>query len=147
MATSAELTDTAQAAQITQITLERNCFGCTTGSMLLLRRDGTALLTMTGNARSGTTDRTQRGNVRLADFEALARRAVDSGYLAFDASYQDPALQDGPWAATTVRRDGPDGSQEKRVFRRDEAGPTALREFEAAIDGVMARIRFLPAAP
>ena len=136
-------------SQITQITLERNCFGCATGSVLVLRRDGTAQLTQTGNARSGTADQRLRGSVTTAEFDALARLLVGRGYFSFDDSYQDPALQDGPWTTTAVLRLGPGQAQEKhekRVFRRDDAGPAALREIESAIDAVKSRIAFVPDA-
>ena len=60
---------------ITEISLERDCSGCATGSVLVLRRDGSATLTTTGKARLGTADRVAVGRVRSEDFEQLAQLA------------------------------------------------------------------------
>jgi len=64
-------------AAVTEITYERNCFGCPTDSILVLKRDGTATYTVTGNARQGTADRTSRGRrcvtcIGLADIRWTA---------------------------------------------------------------------------
>jgi hypothetical protein len=128
----------ASAQSITEISLERDCFGCATGSVLVLRRDGTATLTITGKARHGTESSVSTGSVRKEDFDELARLALSLGFLELNDSYEDPQLQDGAWSTTRVLR----GNQDKRVFRREDAGPAALRSFEAAIERQKARIRF-----
>lgn len=130
------------AAQITQITLERDCNGCASGSLLMLHRDGRAIHTDTGKARLGTEDRISTGQVSAADFEQLARVALAQGFFELDDVYEDPAIQDGRWATLIVTRRGAD----KRVFRRDDAGPTGLKSFEAAVEAVQSRIAFSPAA-
>jgi hypothetical protein len=126
---------------VTSITLERGCFGCPTGSILVLRRDGTATYVLTGNARHGTEDKVANGKVRPDDFDALARLAVAQGFLELKESYEDAQLQDGAWVTTSLVR----GGQEKRVFRRDEAGPAALKAVEAAIETLRTHIEFAPA--
>jgi hypothetical protein len=131
------------AAGITRITLERDCNGCPSGWMLVLARDGSARLNIAGKARLGTADQSLAGQVSAQDFDALARVAVGQGYFSYAESYQDPDLQDGPWAATGVTA----GGVEKRVFRRNDAGPPALIAFEAAIEALKQRIVFKPVAP
>lgn len=127
-------------AGITAITLERNCFGCTSGSVLTLHRDGRATYTVTGNARSGTTDKTSTGTIAPDEFERLARLAISSDFFALNEHYEDAQTRDGAWVTTTVARDGKD----KQVFRREDAGPPALGAFETGIDAARARIRFNP---
>jgi hypothetical protein len=126
------------AAAITAISLERDCPGCPTGSTLVLRRDGTAIYTLTGKARLGTADQASRGKVAAQDFDRLAQLAVSQGFFALDDQYEDDQNQDGAWTTTAVTR----GGQDKRVFRRDAAGPAALLALEKAIDALRARIQF-----
>ena len=128
------------AASITEIALERDCSGCPTGSILVLRRNGTATLTATGKARLGTETKASRGTVRVEDFENLARFVVAQNFFALSDQYADPQIQGGPWATTTVTRDG----QDKQVFRRGDAGPASLKAIEAAVDALRARIEFVP---
>jgi hypothetical protein len=124
---------------ITEIALERDCAGCSTGSSLVLRRDGTAILTLLGKARQGTEDRVSRGHIRTLDFDALARLALAQGFFALNDSYDDPEVQDGLWSTTRIVHHGVD----KRVFQRDNAGPAALRTLQAAIEELRARIQFI----
>ncbi len=128
---------------ITEISLERDCSGCATGSVLVLRGDGSAMLTTTGKARLGTEDQVSVGRVRIEDFNELARLAAAQGFFDLNDSYEDPQLQDGAWSTTRVVR----GGQDKRVFRRDDAGPPTLRTLEAAIERLRERTPFAPAAP
>jgi hypothetical protein len=123
---------------ITAITLERDCFGCPTGSLLVLRGDGNASYTITGKARHGTEDRSFSGSVGATDFDGLARLVASQGFFELDEIYDDPQAQDGAWTTIGVAR----GAQDKRVFRRDGAGPQALRTIEAAIEAVRSRITF-----
>jgi hypothetical protein len=127
-------------AAISEITLERDCFGCATGSMLVLRRDGTARHTITGKARHGTADKSERGAVAAKDFDVLARLAMAKGFFELNDLYENPQLQDGSWSTTSVTR----GGNTKRVFSRDGAAPAALEAVETAIENLKARITFAP---
>jgi hypothetical protein len=134
----AQTTTVDAALNITEISVESNCFGCASGSTLTLHRDGRALLTSTGSARHGTADQQRLGRIAAADFEALARLLLAQGFFALADSYADPALQDGAWATVRATR----GGQVKQVFRRGDAAPAALRTIEAALAAAQARIRF-----
>ncbi len=127
---------------ISQISIERDCFGCASGALLVLRADGTAQRMQRGKARHGTQDLATAGRVRAEDFAALARLVDAQQFFTLADEYQDPDLRDGPWTIVSVVR----GAQEKRVFRRDEAGPVALKLLELRIDEVAAKITF-SAAP
>ena len=143
-ATSLALAQPARSAQtfmdITAITLESNCFGCATGSTLVLRSDGTATLTVTGNARLGTASKSSSATLRRQDFDALARVAVSRGFFELSDSYEDPQLQDGAWSTTRIVR----GGQDKAVFTRDEAGPANLKAVQAAIAALQSKLAFVP---
>jgi hypothetical protein len=128
-------------ATISEITLERDCSGCPTGSILALRRDGTATYAVTGKARLGTESRTSTGRLPAGEFEKLARFIVAQGFFDMKEQYDDPQVRDGAWTTTSVMR----GGQDKRVFRRESAGPAALAAVEGAIDALKARIEFSPA--
>lgn len=118
----------AEAPSITEITLEQGCFGCSS-SRLVLRRDGSATLTITGNARHGTVDELSVGMLRSGDFDTLARLVVSQGFFEFSDIYEDPEIQDGAWTTTGIAG----GSMSKQVFRRNESGPAALKALENAI--------------
>ena len=130
-------------APITQISIERDCFGCAGGSLLVLRADGSAQRVQRGHARHGSLDVVTQGVGRAAEFAALARFVQVQQFFAMADEYQDPDLRDGPWTLVSVTR----GGQEKRVFKRDEAGPEALKLLESRIDAVAARITFESAPP
>lgn len=125
---------------ISSISIERDCNGCPTGSMLVLRRDGQASLITTGKARLGTVDQRARGHVSSQDFESLVQVLQAQGYFALDERYEDADIQDGTWSTISVRAGGID----KRVFKREDAGPAALKMIESAINTVKARIAFVP---
>jgi hypothetical protein len=125
---------------ISEISIERDCSGCATGSVLVLRSDGTATLSTIGKARHATTDSASSGTLRREDFEALARLAQSQGFFEMKDIYEDPDVQDGAWVTTRVLR----GKQDKRVIRRDAAGPEALKQLEAAITTLQARLAFTP---
>lgn len=128
---------------IADITLERDCFGCATGSVLVLRRDGTASWTRTGKIRHGTQDRLHMGTIRREDFEALAGIALSRGFFALDDTYEDRQVRDGAWSRTSITL----GNELKQVWRSNGAGPAVLREIEAAIEAVQVRIVFVAASP
>jgi hypothetical protein len=122
---------------LTEIVLERDCFGCANAGKLVLRSDGSAVLTEVGKARHGTTDRVQEGWVTRQEFDALARLLVQRGFFRLADRYGDPELQDGAW--TTVR--AVRGEETKEVFVREDASPPELRVVETAIDALRSRIR------
>jgi hypothetical protein len=130
----------ALAGGITSMTLERDCSGCATGVVLVLRRDGTASLTVTGKARLGTETKVAIGSLRLQAFDALARLAVEQGFFHFNDNYEQPDVMDGGWTTLTIVL----GSRTKSVFMREEAGPPGLKAIQAAIDAVRAGIDFVP---
>ena len=137
------------AASITSIAIERNCFGCVGSSVLVLQRDGSASYTVTGNARRGTEDKVSTGTLQRDDFDALAALVVSSGFFNLQDSYEDPGVQDGAWATISVTRSGQTGTNTppKRVFRREESGPQALKAVETAIENLRARIPFKSERP
>ena len=129
------------APAVTEITLERNCFGCPTGSVFVLRRDGTATYTITGNARQGTSNRTSTGRIERDEFDRLARLMVSRGFFAMKDEYADPQLRDGDWSSLTAVR----GGAEKKVFERNGEGPADLQAISKAIDALRVRLRLTPA--
>lgn len=127
---------------ISSITLARDCMGCPTGTQLELRRDGTVVATRTGKARLGTADAVSRAALPAAEFDALARQLVASGYFEMAAVYEEAGVQDGSWATWNVVRRG----VVHQVFTREDAGPAALKAIEAALDALQARLAFVPDA-
>jgi hypothetical protein len=119
--------------------MEKDCFGCSAGERLVLRRDGLASLTLTGKARHRTQDEISIGVISSAEFEALARLTLAQGFFAMQDSYEDPQLRDGAWTTISVERSG-GGS--KQVFRREGEGPTALDVIEVAMAAQRDRIAF-----
>ncbi len=119
----------ADPAGISQIALEHGCFGCATGTLLVMRRDGSAVRTETGNARNGTTDRHFRGSIPVPAFDGLARQAVSQGFFGWQESYQDRQLQDGEWNILRLTR----GDQAWQVSQQNGAGPPALTALVQAI--------------
>jgi hypothetical protein len=130
----------AAAHAVTEITLERNCFGCPAGSVFVLKRDGAATYTVTGSARQGTPDRTSTGRIGRDEFDTLARLMVSRGFFGMKNEYADPQLQDGDWSSLTARREG----VEKKVFERNGAGPAELHAIQKAIDTLRGRLALTP---
>lgn len=124
---------------ISTITLERDCFGCAAGSLLVLQRDGSARLTVTGKARHGTEDRISTGRLQPGEFDQLARLAETQGFFGLNDSYDQPELQDGAWSTLGITRAG----TVKQVFRRGEAGPAVLQALATAVEALQARITFV----
>lgn len=121
---------------ITEISLERDCFGCASGWVLVLRRDGTAQRTLRGNSRRGTVDQVSTGTLRLSDFQALADVVEARRFFALADEFRDPEIQDGPWTQLRVVR----GAQAKQVFRQDGIEHAGLMQIEARIDAVAVRL-------
>ena len=120
---------------ITQIVAEHYCFGCSTGWTLVLRRDGTATDTITGNPRHGTVDLVKTGSIGAREFDRIAALLVARGFFTMKEEYADPQTADGPWTSVAAVRAG----REKKVFDRGQAGPAALRAIEAEIEAVRSR--------
>lgn len=124
---------------ISLISMEKDCFGCPSGSRLVLRRDGFAGLTQTAKARHGTQEQSRVGKVGAAEFEALARFTLAQGWFELQDSYDDPQTRDGAWSVIRVERS--DGTA-KQVFRRAGTGPAALDAIEAALRELQGGITF-----
>jgi hypothetical protein len=116
---------------IESIVLERDCMGCRHGLRIELRRDGHAVWSALGKARLRTADRELPGRIDAAAFEALARAVHEAAFFTLADQYDDPTLADGAWSQLTVQRSG---SPAKTVWRRESAGPAALRALEGAIE-------------
>lgn len=127
----------ASAHGVTEIAIERDCFGCDTAGTLRLRSDGSAELTVVGKARHGTRDEVRQGWIDATDFDDLATLLVERGFFDLKDRYEDPELQDGAWTTVRAVRAG----QAKEVFVREDAAPPALKAVEAAIDQRRSRIR------
>jgi hypothetical protein len=132
-------TKAVSSAAITRITLERNCFGCVGGSVLVLQRDDKAIRTLSGSARASIAEQRFEGLMPPRAFDVLARLLVEKNFFDLQDSYQDPALQDGAWATVRVEW----GEQNKQVFSSNGAGPPSLRAIEQAIEAVQAQMRFV----
>jgi hypothetical protein len=128
------------AASIQHVTLERDCHGCASSLRLELPRGGPAVAHQLGKARHRTEDSSASAALPAAEFEALAQALVAAGFFSMADTYQDENLADGAWAIVTVRHAG----GEHRVFRREDAGPEALKALEAALDALQARLLFVP---
>jgi hypothetical protein len=126
--------------EITEIRFENDCFGCPTGTLLVLRREGTATLTETGKARHGTVDRVSTGSIPRKDFNRLAALLVAKGFFALEDDYPDAQKADGAWTTISARRDG----QTKRVTGRTQAGPPALQAIAQALQAVRTGLTLTP---
>ncbi len=131
------------AATITRITLEHDCHGCPSGTRLELQRGGMAVATVTGKARHRTEDRHTRAALPAAEFDALVQRLLAEGFFEMAETYEDEGLADGAWATLTVQHSG----GQHQVFRREGAGPAGLKNLEAALAALQARLRFGPDTP
>jgi len=133
----------AAAQQISAITLESDCMGCRTGQRMELHRDGRAVATSTGKARLGTADHVARATLPEADFDALAQQLLAGGFFEMAPAYEEAGLQDGNWSTLTVQRSG----SVHQVFRREDAGPPALKVWETTITALQKRLVFVPDTP
>jgi hypothetical protein len=118
---------------ITEIIIDRSCFGCATGSVVTLRSDGTVTRTKSGSERHGTSDVVSQSTMSVDGFNRLAQRFASSDFFELEEEYSDPELADGTWVAVSVRRSG--GT--KKVIARNDAGPSQLYELISAVDAVL----------
>lgn len=127
------------AQTISEIALERQCFGCPDPYELVLKRDGSATRTVYGNARQGTTDRSFRASIDGGEFDRLAETLVKEGFFELNDEYRDPTLADGESLTTTAVRDG----RPKAVLDKNRAGPANLRRVQEAIEAAGARLAWV----
>lgn len=125
---------------VTEISLERHCFGCAEPFRVVLGRDGTASRTVPGNARQGTSDRSWHAAIPATEFEALAELLVAEGFFELEDEYRDPRLADGESLTTRAVR----GGKDKTVLDSNRAGPPALKRIEEAIQAQMSRLTWRP---
>ena len=128
------------AETITEISLERRCFGCERQFKLTFARDGTATRTTFGSARQGIPDRTSAGTVSVAAFDELAGRVVAEGFARLLDEYADPQTADGASAVTTVTAAG----RLKSVVDRHDKAPDALRRLQARIEELATSVVWKP---
>ena len=128
---------------VSEISLERLCFGCENAFRLVLRRDGSASRTRLGNARLGVPESHFKGVVPEAEFVRLERLLHEEGFFQMPDGFRDPSLQDGETHSVTAVR----GDQVKRVVNANRAGPPALERVQAAIEQIASRISWLSPSP
>lgn len=128
---------------ISEIALERRCFGCQEPYKLTFQRDGAAHLLLVGVARQGTVDRNRRGTVTRDEFTQLASLIQTEGFFDLNDAYRDSTVADGQAAITTVVVDG----RTKVVVNSNEAGPVRLRTIEDAIDALGKKVTWTSANP
>ena len=128
---------------ITEIALERRCFGCQEPYKLTFERDGAATHLLIGVARQGTVDRTRRGTVTREDFARLAALIQSEGFLDLNDDYRNPTVVDGQTVITSVVVDG----RAKVVVNSNEAGPTRLKAIEDAIDALGSKVTWTQVSP
>lgn len=118
---------------VTEITFERQCFGCEGPYSATLRQDGQASRTFHGNRRMGTADRELTGRVEPTNFERLAAVLVSEGFFDLADSYRLPDVADGQWVTVGAVRAG----ARKSVLDSNHAGPANLARIETAIEAVI----------
>jgi hypothetical protein len=121
---------------ISEVTLERDCFGCASATRIELRSDGTARFTQVGKARHGTEDQVLQGRISRPDFDMLAALLLQRGFFQMSERYDPTGLADGAWLLLRATRAG----QSKEVFAREDAAPPDLRAIETAIDAIQRRV-------
>jgi hypothetical protein len=130
----------APSSKITDITLERGCPGCPTGTVLILRADGTATLTRTGDERFATTNQTSKATIRPEDFARLATLIESKHFFQMKEEYADPNLQDAAWSTISVTCNG----KLKKVMTHGDAAPANLQAILDELHAVEKRL--FPAA-
>jgi hypothetical protein len=118
---------------VTEIAIEHTgCFGSCPIYTLILRADGSA--DYDGRAFVAHLGR-RRGTLRRAEFEELARLALDIGYFDLDAAYTCSVTDSSTVYTSVVRREGNKTNKAMiRHYAPGVTGPPRLRQFEYAID-------------
>jgi hypothetical protein len=124
------------AASITEISLERRCFGCPREGKVTLRRDGTATRVVFGNARAGTSDRESTAVLAGDVFQELAAAVVAERFFDLGDEYRDPAIADGESIVLTVVA----GARQKSVLDRNTAAPAAFTSLASRIEKIAAAL-------
>lgn len=124
---------------VTEIGLERTvCYGDCPVYSVVLKSDGSVRYVGTENvARRGT----HTGEISTEDFNQLADYLIESGYQALETEYP-LAVSDMPSAYTTAVING----KRKVIHNYGGVGPVKLWVLEQAIDAVVARANWTPAA-
>ena len=84
-------------------------------------------------------DLVTRAELPGAEFDALAQKLLALGFFEMAAVYEEAGLQDGSWSTLTVQRSG----SVHQVFRREDAGPPALKLLETAVTALQSRLAFV----
>lgn len=126
---------------VTEITLERRCFGCGREYAISFRRDGNASRILFGNARSNTEDRGFTGHLDPGEFDALAELLRREGFFALEAEYPSIHSVDGEWSTTRAI-----ASLTKAVLNVNGAAPDSLKRIEKAIDTLSERTQWAEVA-
>jgi hypothetical protein len=124
------------AASITEISLERRCFGCPRDGKVTLRRDGTATRVVFGNARAGASDRESTAVLAGDAFQQLAAAVVSERFFDLDDEYRDPAIADGESIVLTVVA----GARQKSVLDRNTAAPAPFTRLASRIEKIVAAL-------
>jgi hypothetical protein len=132
----------AHSTPISEIALERRCFGCTDAFEVTFRADGSASRVLFGDARRGIPDRRSKGSIEPRDFERLAALLLAEDFFDLRDSYEDPKLQDGTSLTVSARR----GGEHKRVLDRNQAGPAGLKKIETSVAEAAGKIDWIPAS-
>lgn len=124
------------AASITEISLERRCFGCSREGKVTLRRDGTATRVIFGNARAGTSDRQSSAALTGDAFQELAAAIVSERFFELRDEYRDPSIADGEWTVMTVST----GGRQTSVLNRNRMAPASFQRLESRVDALADRL-------
>jgi len=130
------------AAAITEISFERQCFGCEGAYAATLRADGTATRVFHGNARAGIAPRTLKGRLERTEFERLGALLLAEDFFGLKDAYRDAETEDGEWVTTGAVR----SSGRKAVVDSNRAGPANLNRNERAVEAVVESIVWMPDA-
>ena len=128
------------AGAVTEIALERQCFGCENAQGVTLRQDGSATKVRFGNARLRIPETITKGAIDRAEFERLANLLQSEGFFDLKEAYRDPAVRDGEWV--TIRAEHGGGA--KAVLNSNQAGPANLARIQKAIEELAERIAWTP---
>lgn len=128
--------------EVQAITLEQDCFGCSSGSRFHLQSDGQVVFTIVGKARHGSTDQISQARLAAGDFEGLRRLLQEQDFFKLPERVEEDELQDGAWIQLTVS--GP--AVDKQVWRRSEQAPAALQKIVAELDRLKAELKLQPLA-
>jgi hypothetical protein len=140
-ADASSTSDAGRTAVISEVALERRCFGCKDAGKVIFRADGSAERVDFGSARARTEEQRFRGTVERGEFDRLAATFAREGFFDLEDSYEHARIQDGTSTTTSAVLDG----RRKSVLSRNQAGPPALANIEKAVAATAAGIDWSPA--